>query len=323
MSSAQIGSFYPITGKNVRYRLIGGGFPGGGSPMFQEMAAALRPHRQLELGLQSIALASGKSGIGKTNVVANLAAALARLDRESVIVDADFALSNLDTLLGLTPRWHLGHFLSGEKPLTEVMVEGPGGIRILSAARGIAGASSLPDADPVRLRRAVEGSRVLDELKSFARGLDFVLIDPPAGRSASVGALMGAASRTLVVVDPEPASLMDSYSLIKWLRSVRGSSRIDVLVNAAIEERDALEVYRQLESVVARFLRAPMSFFGWIPYDPNLALAASCQKLVVLEYPESAASLAFRKLARRLSADAVLSWPVAPSSATDSRQVVQ
>src|SRR4051812_15030687 len=137
-----------------------------------------------------IAVTSGKGGVGKTNVVINLAASLARLGHRVGVIDADFGLGNIDVLLGLTPPFHLGHFLDGEKTLEEITVTGPLGIRIIPAGTGIRTLT--------RLGR--EQWRRFDEIvRRVAGELDFLLIDTAAGISDNVVELLLMAERVLVV----------------------------------------------------------------------------------------------------------------------------
>ena len=96
-------------------------------------------------GPKILAVTSGKGGVGKTNVVANLSVSLSELGKKIVVLDADFGLANIDVLFGLTPTYHLGHVLFGSKTLNEVMVQGPKGIRIIPASSGLQRMSELTD----------------------------------------------------------------------------------------------------------------------------------------------------------------------------------
>ena len=158
--------------------------------------------------MQVIAVASGKGGVGKTNVVANLAIALQRRGKRVVVIDADLGLANLDTLLGLNPHATLRHVLRGECSIKEVLVEGPAGIRIVPAASGYEDLTQLSDGQRLTL---------LDQVDSLDGDFDVLLIDTGAGISANVLFFATAAQETLVVVTPEPTSLTDAYALIKVL----------------------------------------------------------------------------------------------------------
>src|SRR5690348_11957949 len=133
--------------------------------------------KESKAGATVIAVTSGKGGIGKTNVVVNLAVALARLGHRVGVLDADFGLGNVDVLLGLTPSAHVGHVLAGEKTLNDVMLQGPLGVRIIPASSGLQSLTSLTSVQRGRLTEA------LDKLRTE---LDFLIIDTASGISDNV-----------------------------------------------------------------------------------------------------------------------------------------
>src|SRR5215470_8871484 len=160
--------------------------------------------------LRVVAVASGKGGVGKTNLTANLAVALAACGQRVCILDADLGLANLDVLLGLTPTTNLLHVLSGERRLAEVMLDGPAGVRVIPAASGTEELTALAPAERLRL---------LDEVDSLDGSLDVLLVDTAAGISANVLHFAAAAADVLVVITPEPTALTDAYALVKVLAS--------------------------------------------------------------------------------------------------------
>ena len=139
--------------------------------------------------------------MGKTNVAINLAVSLARLGHRVGILDADFGLGNIDVMLGLTPILHLGHLLSGERQLEDIVLDGPLGVQIIPAGTGIRALTALTSSQWVRLQ---------DLIKRVALGLDFLLIDTAAGISDNVVELLLLAERVLVVTSFEPTAVVDA-----------------------------------------------------------------------------------------------------------------
>lgn len=235
-----------------------------------------------------IAITSGKGGVGKTNVVANLAVAFAMKGKNVFVLDADLGLGNLDILLGLTPRYTLAHILKSEKTIEEVVVKGPKGIRILPAASGIQELTNL---------QAEEKINLFTQIESLEGNVDVMLIDTAAGISQNVLFFNMVADEIIVVASPEPTSIIDAYALMKVLYLKHGEKRFKLLVNFVKGKNEALEVYKNLSLVTGRYLNIAIDYLGFIPIDDNLPKAVREQKPIVEMIPDSKASKAFIELA--------------------------
>lgn len=266
-------------------------------------AARGEPSRdqRLESRTRVIAVTSGKGGVGKTNVVANLAFSLSEMGRKVVVLDADFGLANIDVLLGLAPRFHLGHVLFGNKTLEEIMVQGPRGIRIIPASSGLQKLAELTDAQ----RHFLVRSFSLLDVDS-----DFFLIDTAAGISGNVIHLLLAAQEVIVVSAPEPTAIVDAYAVVKILLSEDRAKNIRILINSAKSEGEAQEVFRQINSVVTRFLDRELAYLGHIERDSHVAQAVRSQTLVTHSFPKAPASRCFRTLAQTLAGEPARLEPI-------------
>ena len=187
-----------------------------------------------------ITISSGKGGVGKTNIVANLGYALCRFGKRVLILDADLGLGNLDVLLGLTPEYNLSHVINGEKKLADIVVSGPGHLKILPAASGIQEMTALTQD---------ERHMVFSQLDEFISDFDIMLIDTAAGISSNVLYFNINADENLVVATPEPTSITDAYALMKVLSVKYGSDHFKLVVNAVASEHEADEVFRQINLV--------------------------------------------------------------------------
>jgi flagellar biosynthesis protein FlhG len=251
-------------------------------------------------GLRVIAVSSGKGGVGKTNVTANVAVALARLGQRVCVLDADLGLANLDVLLGLSPRLSLLDVLRGERRLEEVIVDGPAGVRVIPAASGCEELTVLEPADRLRL---------LDEVDALGDAIDVLLVDVAAGISQNVLHFTAAAADALLVITPEPTALTDAYALMKVLASRYGRREFLVTVNMAAGAVDAEAAFARLARVAERFLSVRVEYLGYVPWDDAVPRAVRQQVPVVLAAPGTPASLALGQLAERLAARA----PSAPT----------
>lgn len=242
--------------------------------------------------LTTIAITSGKGGVGKTNVAINLAVGLARLRHRVVILDADFALGNVDVLLGLAPVSHLGHVLAGEKRIADILVSGPRGVQVIPASSGLRQLTALTELQWDRLYEA------LDELESQ---FDYLIIDTAAGISDNVIEALRLAGRVLVVTSLEPTSVVDAYAVIKLLSTSDPLREIGLIVNNARDASEAQLVFAQLEVAALRFLNRRLTYYGFIAHDPAVRDAVLVQRPIVDHLPQSSASRCFRILASRMS----------------------
>jgi len=237
-----------------------------------------------------ICVTSGKGGVGKTNIVVNLAYSLTQLGKKVVVLDADLNLANVDVLLGLTPRHNLHHVFLGEKTLKEILVKGPGGISILPASSGILELSDLTEEQKLYF---------LAEMSELGEEIDILLIDTAAGINKNVIYFTLAAEERVIVLTPEPTSLTDAYAMIKVLSSRHDVKKFRILVNSAHSEKEALAVFRQLTLVADRFLETlSLDYLGHIPFDKKLPQAVRAQRLVTELSPHCPASSMFHKLAK-------------------------
>ncbi|MCZ7587086.1 MAG: MinD/ParA family protein [Deltaproteobacteria bacterium] len=247
-----------------------------------------------------VAVTSGKGGVGKTNVTANLAIALARRGLRVMILDADLGLANIDVVLGLKPQYNVEHLLSGERALAEILVEGPAGVRIMPATSGIERLTHMDETERLRLLAAFE---------QFEDPLDVLLIDTGAGISPNVMYFAAAAQQTIVVATPEPTSITDAYAVMKVLSTTYGEDRFLLLANNVPNEKSARKIFDDLTKVSGRYLNISIDLLGFIPTDPNIQRAVRGRKAVIDMFPQAAASLAFGQLAERLVATRVPSGP--------------
>lgn len=246
--------------------------------------------------VQVIAVASGKGGVGKTNVSINLACQMARRGQRVLLMDADLGLANVDILLGLRPTLNISHVVAGECALRDVLMPGPFGMSVIPAASGIKRMAELS---------AAQHASLVQGFGSLAEPYDVLIVDTAAGISDSVVSFSRASQHVLVVVTEEPTSLADAYGLIKVLNRDAGISRFKVVCNMVSSDAQARKVFERLCAVAERFLDVHLSFAGAIPRDEFLLRAVARQRAVSELYPATESTLAFKRLA-----DVAVTWPV-------------
>lgn len=247
--------------------------------------------------VQVIAVTGGKGGVGKTNVSVNLSVALAEMGRRVILLDADFGLANVDVLLGLEPKRTLAEVMEGECDLRDVLLTGPGGIKIVPASSGT---QSLVEMTPV------QHAGLIQAFSDLGDNLDVLIIDTAAGIGDSVTSFVRAAQEIILVVCDEPTSITDAYALVKLLNVKYGINRFRVLANMAHSPQEGRNLYNKLVSVTERFLDdVALQYLGVVPYDEMVRKAIQKQKPVYEAYPRSKAAQAFRAVAKKVDA-----WPL-------------
>jgi flagellar biosynthesis protein FlhG len=235
-----------------------------------------------------LSISSGKGGVGKTNIVANLGYTFCKMGKKVLIFDADLGLGNLDILLGLTPKYNLSHFILAQKNIDEIIVDGPLGMKIIPAASGIKELAHLSKENKIP---------ILQKIDDLVNQFDIFLIDNGAGISSNVLHFAAIAQDVLVVVSPEPTSLTDAYALIKVLSYHFGVSKFNLVVNMVNSAKEAEDVYHQLLMVTGRFLNVSIHYTGHVLRDDKITKGIKRQKVISEIYPEAPASLCFQTLA--------------------------
>jgi flagellar biosynthesis protein FlhG len=239
-----------------------------------------------------IAITSGKGGVGKTNVVGNLAIACQRMGKRVLIFDADLGLANIDIIFGLNPKHNIEEVIKGEKELSQVIVQGPEDVAILPASSGVQELAHLTEGQKINL---------LNEFDILSNMFDIMLIDTGAGISSNVTYFNMAAEERIIVVTPEPTSITDAYALIKVMFYQHGTKNFFLLLNMVRDESEAKSVYQNLSRVVARFMGGiSIDYAGFIPWDSRLQESVSRREPVVCCYPEGSSSNSFKELANYL-----------------------
>lgn len=246
--------------------------------------------------IKVVAVTGGKGGVGKTNVSVNLSIALAELRRRVVLMDADLGLANVDVLLGLKAKYTIADVLDGSKSLRDVLLNGPGGIKVVPATSGV---QQLVQLGPH------EHASLVHAFSDISDQLDVLVVDTAAGISDMVVQFVKASQEVIVVVCDEPSSITDAYALMKLLNKEHNIFRFRVIANMTRTAQEGRLLFEKLNAVCDRFLDASLQYLGHVPFDESVRKSVQ-QRKALLEYaPRSKAAIAIKGLAQKVD-----EWPV-------------
>ncbi len=244
-----------------------------------------------------LAITSGKGGVGKTFVSANLGAALVKAGRKVLLLDADLGLANLDIVLGLQPKVTLHDVLTGQSSIDSAILQAPGGLAVMPAASGLVEYSRLT-------------GEVQDELRNviaeLGRRYDYLLLDTGAGISDIVLFTASLAQDVLIVATPDPTSIADAYATIKVLAMLQKRSEFKLVFNQVRSQRDGRALAEQLQGVVGRFLQTQvgaaisLQHLGDIPFDVSVRDAVRRRQLLLEGFPGAPAAKAIVEIAQAM-----------------------
>ena len=250
-----------------------------------------------------VAITSGKGGVGKSNLSVNLALELGALDKKvalleppagdadaDALLDADFGLANIDLLLNISPQFHLGHVVKGLKDLSDITIDVTENVSLIPSGSGFD--------DLANVTLAIH-SYLFAKLRAMEQNQDFILIDTAAGIAENVAGVVISAEEVIVVVTPEPTSIVDAYATIKLILRHSPGKQISVVVNSVVGVGDAERVFLQIHSAVRGFLGHEIEYLGMIPRDSNVGEAVREQVPVVQYAPDSPAARAIRLIAKQ------------------------
>lgn len=235
-------------------------------------------------------VASGKGGVGKTNVVVNLAISLQKKGHRVLIIDADLGMANVDVLLGIFPEVTLFDVFFNDKPLKEAIVEGPEGIKIIPGGSGMIKMTNLDTA---------QQSRIAEEFVQL-EDVDIILIDTGAGISMNLMSFIAFSQEIIVVTTPEPTSMTDAYGLLKVIAELNLDRKLNVIVNRVQNKGMAVFTFDRLKNTVEKFLKIELEYLGYIMDDIRVANSVMDRKPLVLGYPNAIASKCISVIADKM-----------------------
>ncbi|HAR64506.1 MAG: MinD/ParA family protein [Candidatus Margulisiibacteriota bacterium] len=259
----------------------------------RELAKVHRPAAAVLNNKRTIAVASGKGGVGKTNFSVNISIALNQLGQKVILLDADLGMANIDVLCGLSPKYNLGHVINNKKSFGEIVIECCGGINVIP---GVSGVEELTSLNLEQQQIFFEQLEIFDKVDMSK----ILVIDIGAGMAPTVINFLLASNESIIITTPEPTAMMDAYAIIKTIVGKKPDADISIIVNMVKSKEEAVQVFHSMSMITQQFLNHQLQYLGHILSDPVVSKCVKQQSPFLLSYPHSQASKCVREIALRL-----------------------
>ncbi|GHT51300.1 site-determining protein [Spirochaetia bacterium] len=239
-----------------------------------------------------ITVASGKGGVGKTNMAVNMALAYSRLGKKVIVMDADLGLANVNVILKMIPKWNLYNVIRKQKTMKEILIETEYGISIVAGASGFSKIANLSDD---------ERQNFIDEMNTLTSA-DIIIIDAGAGVSDNVLDFIAAADDAVIITTPEPTAITDAYGIVKIIATEIDSLNmgLKLVVNRVHKASDAKQVADKMISIANQFLNIKLEYLGFVFDDPAVPQAVLKQRPFMVDSPRCRASQCVQHIVGRL-----------------------
>lgn len=243
--------------------------------------------------LRFVTVTSGKGGVGKSTISANLSYALSQYGYKVAIFDADIGLANLDIIFNIQPKKNILDVLKGEVGFEEILIQINKNLILIP---GESGEEILNFKDQDLIDKFLKG---IENFKDF----DFLIIDTGAGIGENVRSFVDAATDTIVVTVPDPSAIMDAYAMIKYTSKIK--EHIYMILNEVKNKNEALAIYNKIKTVAQKHLEnvADIEFLGFIEQSKIISECSKNRELFVKKEPFGKPSLQMVDIVKKLTSN--------------------
>ena len=249
----------------------------------------------------SIAITSGKGGVGKTTFAVNLSIAQKKLSEKVFLLDTDMGMANSHVLLGINPKFTLADVISGEKKISDVIESNKTGINLISGGTATENLLNMEN---------VKRYSILNEIDNYLKKFGNVklIVDIAAGAEDNALVFSMACDRILIVIIGEPTSFIDSYALIKALYSKSSFKNYCIAVNQVDDDKHGKDLFKKFQSITSQFLDINLHYVGCIKSSGKVRKSIVDRVPVVVSEPKSDISQSFLKIAKNINETPTNEW---------------
>ena len=247
--------------------------------------------QEINTETRTIAVISGKGGVGKSNISLNFAITLANKGHSVLLFDMDIGMGNIDILLGLSSNYSIADFFT-ENPiaLKDMITDIPGGIHYIA---GGAGLSQFPRINKESFYTFTE------QFTKLISDYDYVIFDMSAGLNETTLKFILSVDEVMVITTPEPTSITDAYSTMKFITLENKEIPFYLIVNRSNNEKEGIATYHRMSKVIQQFLGKKVIFLGVLPEDPNIQKAVRQQTPFIQFNGKSPSARALNEMAEK------------------------
>jgi flagellar biosynthesis protein FlhG len=249
----------------------------------------------------SIAITSGKGGVGKTTFAVNLSIAFKIISKEVFLLDTDLGMANSHVLLGDNPTHTLADVLSGSKTVSEVIYKNKYGVSLISGGTASNNVLNIENKSRYSILNGIENHLLnFNSLK--------LIVDIAAGADDSALIFSMACDRVVVVIVGEPTSFIDSYALIKALYAKSSFKNYCIAVNQVDDDQHGKDLFKKFQSITSKFLDVNLHFVGSIKNSKKISKSIIERKPITVSEPKSEISQNFLKIAKNITETPINEW---------------
>ena len=249
----------------------------------------------------SIAITSGKGGVGKTTFAVNLSIAQRKFTDQVFLLDTDMGMANSHVLLGVNPEYSISDVISGEKKISEIIENYKNGIDLISGGTASNNLLNLENVKRYSILNEID-----NHLKTFKNVK--LMVDIAAGAEDNALVFSLACDRVLIVIVGEPTSFIDSYALIKALHSKSSFKNYCVAVNQVDDDSHGKDLFKKFQSITAKFLDVNLHYVGCVKSSQKIRKSIVDRKPISISEPKSEISQSFLKIAKNINETPSNEW---------------